>query len=222
MRSMAFAVVVLLGTLVWPVSSEAQDVEYALRLTDLGGAELPQDMHGNYVGLPGVRYNAEVWVDDLRSVGASGGVYAGYIDLVYDKDLVDWIGGSIVYDPDDPGFKNGLSGTVDEPNRLLDELGAFQSSFTPPGADPAQYLCRVTFEVKAGLTELDTVLFSLDAADLSPAHDTLVYGSNDPVSAISFGSAPLVVPEPGSMLLLGVASLGLLSRWGRSRRSRPE
>jgi len=173
----------------------AADVAYTVEITDMLGTPITAAKAGDL-------FQAYVFVHDLRGVGASGGVWAAYVDLTYDLDYVDWVAGSISWGPQFPNMRAGI---IDEPNRPVDEVGGF-GGFSPPGCDPAQLLFTVTGQVHDPVPG-GVVLFSLNQADASPAHDTLVFGSNDPITAMSFGEDSLVVREPVSLALLGVGAI---------------
>ena len=171
------------------VDDDDEAVAYRVVLTNMGGVELATDGSGNYIVSPGQDFLAEVWVGDLRDVGSAGGVFAAYLDLVYDVDEMDYVPGTLVVDS---FFANAQSGTIDESGQRVDEVGGFDG-FTAPGAYPAQLLFTVQGQVHSDAPDSTVVTIGADPADVLPAHDTLLFGLNDfvPVSEISFGSAVL-------------------------------
>ncbi len=106
------------------------------------------------------------------------GVYAAYMDVMYDDLLVD-VNGPIEFNP---VYSNQQSGNTATPG-LIDEVGAFDG-FTPLGESE-----RLLFSLPF-LAETDgIVVFASDPADVLPAHDTLLYGLGQPVpvSQIEYG-----------------------------------
>ena len=215
-RLLSFAVVMLMVFFSAGVLQGAI-VEYTVVVTDMSSVELAKDGSGNYIVSPGQNFLAEVWVDDLRAdVGAAGGVFAAYADLVYDVDEMDWvITGPASPEPQativvDSFFANAQSGTINEPSQLVDEAGGFDG-FTAPGADPARLLFTVQGVVHNDATFDSIITIQTESADVSPTHDTLVFGSNDAVQDIAYGSATLV-PEPMTLSLLAMAGIAALCR----------
>lgn len=146
----------------------------------------------------GSTFTLQVLVDDLRADDGDGnarddrGVFAGYIDVLMDSNLV-----SVVSDATNPlgidvtfssDYQNGTSGSAS--SNLIDEIGAFQTGAIPLGADE-QLLFEVTLQANApGVAE-----FAADPADISPLHDTLLFEPTDPValSQIAFGSLSVTI-----------------------------
>jgi Ca2+-binding RTX toxin-like protein len=120
-------------------------------------------------------------------------VFAAYVDVMYEaaRAAVD---GPITYGPHYP---NGQDGDTSVPG-LIDEVGAFDE-FTPLGGSP-----HVLFVIPMTATSAGTINFVLDPADESPAHDVLVFGSNDPVpiSQIQFVNASLVVQPAANTVVV--------------------
>lgn len=167
-------------------------VAYSLVLTNAAtGNELPKDAQGRYVALAGTTIQAQVYVDDLRNVGAAGGVQAAFADLVYDTDLIDWVANSLTIGA---GFTASSSGTILEAQQRVDEAGGLSTSPTPTGADPKRLLFRVNGQMKSNVAPGSTTNLSLDRAGDLPAHDTFVFGVAGVVPS-TYQSVEVVVPQ---------------------------
>ncbi len=167
-------------------------VQYSLTLVNpTTGVELPKDGQGRYVVLAGTGFQARVFVDDLRNVGAAGGVMAAFADLAYDNDLVDWVAGSLTIGPD---FANSTSGAILEAQQLVDEAGGHSTSAVPTGADPKRLLFSVNGLMKSNAAPGSRMNLSLDRAGVQPDHDTLVFGLTGVVPA-TFQSVEVLVPQ---------------------------
>ncbi len=145
-------------------------VEFALSFTDLNGNPITAIQQGQ-------RFQLHISVDDLRAPGlpTEPGVYAAYLDLLYNSGLVSTLPGVsgsgfdfdvLFYSP----YTNGRLGTAGTPG-LISDLGAFvgnTSGFNQP--NPLR-LATVTFEAKAaGLAE-----FASDPANRAPTTDVLLF-----------------------------------------------
>ncbi len=98
-----------------------------------------------------------------------------------------------------------LNGTINDPAQLVDECGGF-GGFTPTG-DARQSVFTVTVQAHNPVASLTVVTFSLNGADSSPAHDTLVFGNNFSIMDLGFGSgAVTVVPEPATLSFFGIGA----------------
>ncbi len=185
------------------------EVAFRLEVTDLAGKPITQT-------IPGSDFFLLVWVRDQREFASPAGVYAAYLDVTYDDDLLAVLasdnarGFDIEYGT---AFENGHKGSADTPG-LIDEVGAFQTGFAPLG--PGEHLLfwvRFTagdvalvddyFEgilEDSAVVELDVLdndylqvgnaTFGANPADIRPAHDVLVF------------SPPRIVPD-GAMQFLG-------------------
>ncbi len=164
-------------------------VKYELQLNYANSAkELYRDAFGRYFVSPNLQVTAEVYVDDQRTVNAAG-IRQAFADLVYDNDLIDW-SGTLSFGP---SYGTGQTGTIDEANQLVDEAGAIAPVQT---GGARQLLFRVAGTVKGTAQRDQTFTLSLDSADDSPAHDTLLFNSASPVVA-SYDSETIVVqPNP--------------------------
>ena len=162
------------------IASYTLDLKYANNQT------LHRDLLGRYFVSPGLGIIAEVYVDDNRTIGPAG-VRQAFADLVYDNDLIDFDPASLEIAP---AFSSNRAGTVDEPNQIVDEAGGVAP--TAPGNGNRQLLFRVRGTVKPEALPEQTFTLSLNPADASPAHDTLLFNNAQPVQA-SYESEPLVV-----------------------------
>lgn len=131
-----------------------------------------------------------VYVQDLRDASEVEGIFAGYLDIEFDSSKV-------LLPPDNAilygdVFDNGQSGNADTPG-LLDEAGAFVNTFGGFGGDE-----RLLLSVAMLATDLGDVTFTGSPADDLPAHETLFFGTDDPIAPddIDYGSATVTVVEP--------------------------
>lgn len=143
----------------------------------------------------GANFEVRGYIQDLRPSDGDAnprddrGVFAAYMDLLFDSDLV-----SVVSDLTNPlifapAYQNGISGSQGTAN-LVDEIGAFQSGSRPLG--PGEQLL-FTIQVQAnapGVAEFQT-----DPADISPLHDSLLFEPTTPLplNAIGFGGASVTI-----------------------------
>ena len=166
-------------------------VSYTIVLTNAAGAELSRDEGGRYSAAAGAEITAQVFVDDRRAAGAAGGVRAAFADLTYSNDLMDWDVNSLVIAP---GFSTSRSGTVDEPNSLVDEAGGVGS--VAPGSDPAQLLFSVRGVISPSAPAGAMFDVDLGPADILPAHQTLVFGSAAPATAAYESETVVILAHP--------------------------
>ncbi|MEX2142880.1 MAG: NF038122 family metalloprotease [Pirellulales bacterium] len=159
---------------------------YTLDLKYANNETLRRDLLNRFFVSPGLGIIAEVYVDDNRTIGAAG-VRQAFADLVYDNDLIDFDPATLEFGPT---FTSGRAGTVDEPNQIVDEAGGVAPS--APGNANRQLLFRVRGTVKATALPEQILTLSLNPADASPAHDTLLFNSAQPVQA-SYESEPIVI-----------------------------
>ncbi|MBX7072480.1 MAG: NF038122 family metalloprotease [Pirellulales bacterium] len=138
-----------------------------------------KDASGIYVLPPNAAVQVNVYVNDLRDVGAAGGVFSGFTDLSYDVDSFNFVAGSIAYGD---SYANAQSGVIDEPNQLVDEAGGL-ADITPLGAGEKRLLYSVRGVVKPDAILGGSFVLGLDPADLAAVHDTLVYGVDGAVAA---------------------------------------
>ena len=133
---------------------ESADPKVAIRLAVTDEAGVPIES----IGIGQTAFLA-VSAQDVRPPTDVSGVFAAYLDVSYDADLVaprvasNYPLGFDVRFSDQ--YQNGKSGSARTPG-LLDEVGAFQSGYAPLGTEP-----RVIFRVP------------LDATSIVPVHDIL-------------------------------------------------
>lgn len=130
----------------------------------------------------GDEFTLRGYVQDLRETPQ--GVAAGYLDAVITNQLVS-ITGPITFGD---LYQNALSGDLSQTG-LIDEVGAMSGLSAGDGDE------EVLFSVPVRADQAGTELFSTNAADVLPQHDTLLYGSNDPVNTanIAYQSKSLTV-----------------------------
>lgn len=163
-------------------------VEYTTKLFNATtGVELLKDSTGAYVALAGTTIQARVYVNDLRSVGAAGGVFSAFADLTRDNAGITW--GSLVISAN---FPSAQSGVIDGVNQIVDEAGGL-AGLTPTGAGTPRLLFTVNGALAQALTPGTVINVTPDAADQILAHPTTIYGSSDPVSA-SYVGAKMIIP----------------------------
>ena len=131
----------------------------------------------------------KAFVEDLRD--PQQGVFAAFIDVEFDADLVSPVG--VVVHGDD--FQNVKDGRLDTPG-LIDEAGGIGSLSLE---DPSEQLL---FTLDMTADAVGAVLFTSNPADRTPLHDMLVLGRNTAllVDEISFDTLTLTVIDPGASL----------------------
>lgn len=165
-------------------------VSYTVQLFNpVTGKEYIKDKQGRYVVLPNSQIEARVYVDDTRNIGSLGGVFGAFADLTSSQQYVQWNAASL--DVDD-AFPTGQSGTADA-TFGVDEAGGISSVILPVGADLKQHLFTIRGSILPTVTMGTTFPITLDKADQSPAHNTLVYGLNSAVAA-TYQNLEVVVP----------------------------
>jgi hypothetical protein len=145
-------------------------VKYELQLNYANSTrQLYRDASGRYIASPGLEITAEIYVDDDRSLNAAG-VSQAFADLVYNNDLIDWNAASLSFGP---SYTTGQSGTVSEAGSpQVDEAGGVAPIET---GGSRQLLFQVTGTIKDTAAAESTFTISLDAADDTPSHDTLLF-----------------------------------------------
>ncbi len=223
----------LTGDVTLPARLDAEgegtlQVRFRLETTDLAGIQVDATAPGNDIYL-------NVWVSDIRAATSSAGVYAAYLDLTYDGDLLQLVpapGNPWGYDIEFGGvYRNGISALVNR-DGLIDEVGAFQEGFSPLGPDE-YLLLRARFTTgdvqlqddifagipeDAGIVELDVLAndhlpvghasFTANGADFHPAHEVLLFSPPTVVaeSAIEFVGTELAITDQGPLVISRVSA----------------
>jgi subtilisin family serine protease len=150
-----------------------QDVEIALSIEDIAGIPVDEITEGDQFVLVAT-------VQDLRPFQPVAGVFAAYLDILYDRDVVlpnldgnNNLGFDITFGAD---YGNGPSGTAFLPG-IIDEVGTFETADGPLGDGPLE-LFRIAFTAN----EVGEATFAGDPADASPTHDVLLFEPPAPVS----------------------------------------
>ncbi|NLX55607.1 MAG: S8 family serine peptidase [Planctomycetaceae bacterium] len=167
-----------------------QTVDLVFDIVDLNGTPISQVNVGD-------EFVLVASVQDTRDVAANtAGIYAVYMDVLYDRTLVtanydaaNSLGFAISFTDE---YSNALSGDVDTPG-IVNEVGAIQTGFDPLGPDLYEVFRIVFTAVDTG-----TVEFVGDPADVSPSHDVLYYHPPDVVSPadIQYGLKSLTIVDP--------------------------
>ncbi|QDS93136.1 Dockerin type I repeat protein [Roseimaritima multifibrata] len=159
----------------------------AANQADVGISFQYVDTAGNPVNslVVGQEFGVEVYLDDLRSASAGDlGVFAGYLDVLYDRLLVtpsNNDGSDFGFDVEfSSDFNEGAAvGNLTAPG-LINEFGAFQidsgGSADPLGGEP-KLMATLFFQADA----IGTLRIVGDEADSSPFQDTLLYDPPGPV-----------------------------------------
>ncbi|MCA9198689.1 MAG: pre-peptidase C-terminal domain-containing protein [Planctomycetales bacterium] len=129
-------------------------------------------------------------VQDLREDDPTG-VFAAYMDIFYDSNLVQIPAGSdIEYNP---LYPNQQSGDISNLG-LIDEVGAFDGLQQVGGDEIA------VFSIPMIATNAGVANFMNSPADVSPAHDVLLFNQDDPIPTeqIEYRSLDLVITDSGT------------------------
>ncbi|QDV27493.1 Ig-like domain-containing protein [Aureliella helgolandensis] len=159
---------------------EQPQVKFSLVTVDMSGQPITTIAAGQ-------NFKVQVVVDDVRDGADATGVFAAYLDLLFDSAVIEPIATNPISRPSP--YTQSPSGSLTTAG-LIDELGAFSSSTERLGSDP-RVLVEVTFLAKAaGNANLRT-----EAADASPAHDVLLYdqSSGDPTDRVEYGKNEFAV-----------------------------
>ncbi len=167
-----------------------QGLEISLELTDPIGNPVTQVAVGEeFVLIASVR--------DRRTAASATGVAAAYMDVLFNRNLVqpnvdpsNPLGFDITFSAD---YLNAKSGSARLPG-ILDEVGSFQTGGSPLGSTKLEL-----FEVAFTATGVGQVDFMADPADLMPAHDSLFFDppAAVPLTDISYGFSSLLVTGGG-------------------------
>ncbi len=171
-------------------------VEFSLSFTNLDGSPITSIQQGR-------QFQLHISVDDLRAPGSGApsepGVYAAYLDLLYNSGLV-----GTTPSTNGSGFDfnvqffspytNGRLGTASIPG-LISELGAFVGNTSGFNQPNSIRLATITFEAKsAGIAE-----FASDPANRSPQTDVVLFDTPSapvPVSQVRYKRASIeIVPN---------------------------
>lgn len=182
-----------------PPSQLNDQVGISFRFRDLQGNVIQQVQQGQ-------QFFVDILADDLRTSSANpnasitnAGVYAAYIDFLYNSGLVATVPGTTSgFDftvQFDPLYGVGQSGANTFPG-LISALGAFVSpnNLTINNRDPQRVLTLTMLAKSAGLAE-----FVSDPANNAPQTDVLLFdtpGAAIPYSQVRYGRSTLeIVPD---------------------------
>ncbi|MEZ6117283.1 MAG: dockerin type I domain-containing protein [Pirellulaceae bacterium] len=129
-------------------------------------------------------------VQDLREDDPTG-VFAAYMDIFYDSNLVQIPAGSVI--EYNPLYPNQQSGDISNLG-LIDEVGAFDGLQQVGGDEIA------VFSIPMIATNAGVANFMNTPADVSPAHDVLLFNQDDPIPTeqIEYRSLDLVITDSGT------------------------
>ncbi len=198
-------IVAATGVLAWtPTADQVGANPFQIRALDLAGNSVTQDLNvqvnsvtqvaqlrlettnldGDAISTitTGSEFLLSVLTKDLRS--SPKGVFAAYVDVTYDPDLVSVADTTLIYGEE---YGNGKSGATTQAG-LIDEGGAF-AGFTQLGG--AEYL---VFSVRMKADDAGQVQFAGDPAD-GTGHQFLVFGSDTAVAwdAVTITPASLTI-----------------------------
>jgi len=167
----------------------AATVRVRLQATDTSGNPITSIKAGE-------SFQLRAFVQDLRT--ESQGVFASYFDVEYAAALAD-VSGAPTFSAD---YSSGRLGDVTV-DGLVNEVGAF-AGLTPLGPDE-----KLLFTLDMQAMAAGTLDLSANAADVSPAHDTLLFGQNTavPVADIEFVGASLTITGDSTVPTLSVADV---------------
>ena len=193
-------------------AASAESVRFRLDATDVDGKSLESINVGD-------RFYLSTFVEDVSDEPIAG-VFAAYLDVAFDEDLVSTVG------PIEYGtyFSNGKKGELLD--GMLDNIGGFSSGDGQGrgGAVPVGPGELMVTRVEMEAVSLGTAAFVGSFANDSPTHDVLLFGLNEPVvsSDITFGSLSLPiqsVPEPNGLTSLMAGLLAALLIRHRPKRT---
>lgn len=198
------------GVVSWtPTQAQLGAQSFSLKLTDKAGNVKTQplsinvieqptakiilqtvDMQGNPITqiATGQQFKVRFLTQDLRGFSATG-VFSSYIDLLFDPNVVEPIATNAITHA--APFTNGISPTASTPSLsgVINELGAFSSSFSRTDGDP-HLVAEVTFTAKAA----GNANIRSEAADTN-GNDILLFDESNavPPSKVQYGAAQLTV-----------------------------
>jgi hypothetical protein len=141
--------------------------------------------------------------DAQNRIAPNAGVYAAYQDILYDRNLVgvNSSAGPLKFDVKFSDlYPNGQSGDNRIPG-LINEVGSFaKSTQNNPGLGIDSLKNYEQFRIRMKANAVGVARFAGDPADISPAHDTLLFGVRDKVSyeKIAYIPAEIVISGVGS------------------------
>ncbi len=209
-----------------PFAEFGDQVEIRLETTDLAGNLIESIPAGQ-------EFLVTAFLKDLRPEGVDRGVYAAYLDLLFDADLAHPViapdqpaGVAIAFGPD---YQNGRRGDASVPG-VIDELGAFQTSSIALGSDEIRLL-SARFQATAAdgvadsfqiledqatalsvlsndIPKSGSVTFQVDPADEVPNSDVLLYDPVEPVgfNRVRHGQATLAIAAGGQSGIVSVSA----------------
>jgi len=143
--------------------SDADLIQFRMVITDGSGNILS-------TLLPNQSFQIRVLTKDLRA--APQGVFSAYLDVLYSSTLAS-VDGAITYGSQFPNVKSGTTTTAG----LIDEAGAVAGFTSGDGSE------LLVFSVPMKVTGSGTFTVTGEMADVTPSHNVLVLGRNDPVPA---------------------------------------
>lgn len=153
------------------------------------------DAEGNPISTiaSGSDFVLNVYSDDLRDGGA--GVYAGYLDVVFEQTLA-MPSGAVTFGEDYPAGQTPTDGVTGDVAGELDEYGAF-AGFTSEIGDEE----RLLFSVPMTALGTGVVTFTGNQSDILPRNEVLLLDLDQPIPAsrIEFGSAALTIDGAGAV-----------------------
>jgi len=188
-------------------------VSFQLIAADSQGNPLRIDQQtGNPIIGQGLEFQIQVWVDDVRGLGATEGVFSAYMDLLYDASMVSYAGDAepkFVWGPafyDQSGYHQNLDSSLPG---ILNEMGAFQVGPLQQGPQ-ALLLATATYTANA----IGTAVFSTDPADILPLHETSLIAPTDapPVAdyrQIGFGNLSVKIEDSPDLVQIALKATQL-------------
>ncbi|MCA9152361.1 MAG: hypothetical protein KDA92_23825 [Planctomycetales bacterium] len=209
----AVAIVTCLVVTCLIVPANGDEIEMQFRMQATTGDGQPLALVD---GVPSVALGDTFWLEGLitDTRADAGGVFAGYVDVSYDKQLVSVDRESLEYGDEYPNAHTA-PGLIFATEGILDEIGGMAGIDAP--IDPAaEYLM---FRVEMSADAIGKVDFISDAADITPRNDIVLRFDTAPLPTdrVSYqGLAVQIVPEPTAFVMM---SLGVLLFANGLRRS---